>query len=134
MPIRLRITFLFTLAVFLILGIVCLAIYYFSENSRLNTIRKRLSNRALTMERLITQDEIFNRELLRRIDSSTALSLTNKSVQVYNAGNRRVYNYQENTEDSILVTAQLLDDIRNAGILYFAEGQKEVVGYHDQEK
>lgn len=134
MPIRLRITFLFTLAVFLILGIVCLAIYYFSENSRLNTIRKRLSNRALTMERLITQDEIFNRELLRRIDSSTALSLTNKSVQVFNAGNRRVYNYRENTEDSILVTTQLLDDIRNAGILYFAEGNKEVVGYHDREQ
>jgi signal transduction histidine kinase len=134
MPIRLRITFLFTLAVFLILGIVCLAIYYFSENSRLNTIRKRLSNRALTMERLITQDEIFNRELLRRIDSSTALSLTNKSVQVFNAGNRRIYNYRENTEDSILVTTQLLDDIRNAGILYFAEGNKEVVGYHDREQ
>ncbi len=134
MPIRLRITFLFTLAVFLILGIVCLAIYYFSENSRLNTIRKRLSNRALTMERLITQDEIFNRELLRRIDSSTALSLTNKSVQVFNAGNRRVYNYRENSEDSILVTTQLLDDIRDAGILYFAEGNKEVVGYHDREQ
>jgi signal transduction histidine kinase len=86
------------------------------------------------MERLITQDEIFNRELLRRIDSSTALSLTNKSVQVYNAGNRRVYNYRENTEDSILVTTQLLDDIRDAGILYFAEGKKEVVGYHDREQ
>lgn len=134
MPIRLRITFLFTLAVFLILGIVCLAIYYFSETSRLTTIRKRLSNRALTMERLITQDEIFNRELLRRIDSSTALSLKNKSVQVFNDANRRVYNYQDKAEDSILVSERLLEEIRAAGILYFAEGNKEVVGYRDLEK
>ena len=130
MPIRLRITLLFTLAVFFILGMVCTGIYYFSESSRLNMVHKRLTNRAITMERFMTQGEIFDRNILRRIDSSTAMSLTSKSIQVYNSQNRRVYNYLDIVGDSIHPEPELLQQIREDGIIHFTVGKKEAVGYH----
>lgn len=134
MPIRLRITLLFTLAVFFILGIVCVAIYYFSETTRLNAFRKRLSNRAITMERLITQNEIFNRDVLRRIDSSTAMTLARKAVQVYHASGRRIYSYFDEPNDSIATDPELLKEIADRRTVYFQRDGKEVVGYHSSDR
>jgi signal transduction histidine kinase len=131
MPIRLRITLLFTLAVFLILGAVCASIYYFSETNRLNSFRKRLSNRALTMDRLMRQDEIFDRDLLRRIDSSTALSLKDKLVQVYDQTGRRIYSFFDQQGDSVRTTPELLQSIQQNGTFYFNEAGREMVGYFD---
>ena len=84
MPVKLRITLLFTLMVFTILGIVCASIYYFSYKSRSEAIKTRLSNRAITTARLLSQSEIFDRELIQRIDSLTTLSLKDKSVEAFN--------------------------------------------------
>jgi two-component system sensor histidine kinase ArlS len=95
MPIRYRIILLFTLAVFLILGIVCGSIYYFSASSRTKLMRTRLTNRAITTARLLKQSEIFDRQLVRRIDSSMSISLKNKSVQAYNEENKLVYSYMD---------------------------------------
>lgn len=134
MPIRLRITLLFALAVLIILGIVCAGIYYFSESSREKTVRKRLTNRAITMERFMTQDENFDRELLRRIDSTTTMSLVNKSFQVYNDQNSRVYGYFEIPGDSIPTTPEFLERIRRVGREYFDRGNKEVIAYYSSEK
>ena len=75
MPVRLRITLLFSLLVFFILSLVCAGIYYFSYEGRIQTIKSRLTNRAITTARLLSQREIFDRDLVRRIDSSTTLSL-----------------------------------------------------------
>jgi signal transduction histidine kinase len=133
MPIRLRITFLFTLAVFIILGIVCVAIYYFSSTSRINTIKKRLANRAITTARLLTQSEIFDRELIRRIDSSTTLTLKNKSVQAYNSAGRRIYSYNDAAGDTLSISGEIKDEARENGTLYFTEGNKEAVAYYHED-
>ena len=75
MPVRLRITCLFTLLVFIILGLVCLSIYYFTAASRLDTIKTRLTNRAITTSRLLTHGGSIDRALMRRVDSLTTLAL-----------------------------------------------------------
>ena len=59
MPVRLRITLLFSLFAFIILGVVCSSIYYFSYQTRLNGIKTRLTNRAITTARLLSQQEIL---------------------------------------------------------------------------
>ena len=130
MPVRLRITFLFAALVFIILSVVCTTAYYFSYTSRINTIKTRLANRAITTARLLSQREIFNRELVQRIDSFTTISLKNKAVQAYDYKNRKVYNYSDVPGDTLNIDVSILDDARVRGNFYFTIGNKEAVAYH----
>ena len=129
MPVRLRITLLFSLLVFFILSLVCAGIYYFSYEGRIQTIKSRLTNRAITTARLLSQREIFDRDLVRRIDSSTTLSLKNKVVQAYNDQNRKVYNYSDVSGDTLRITPELLEKARAEGSFYFIRDEKEVIVY-----
>jgi len=133
MPIRLKITLLFTLLVIIIWATVCSGIYYFSSIARIETIQKRLSNRAITTSRFLQQSEIFDQGLIRRIDSSTTLALKRKSVQAYRIYGERVYYYSENAGDTISVGSSLLQETFQKGTVYFEEGTKDVVAYYDKE-
>jgi two-component system sensor histidine kinase ArlS len=130
MPVRLRITFLFSLVVFLILGVVCASIYFFSHTLRIETIKTRLTNRAITTARLLSRSEIFDRQLVEQIDSLTTLSLKDKSVQAYNYLDKRIYSYSENAGDTIQITKDILNDARAKQNFYFTDGQREAVAYH----
>jgi len=59
MPVKIRITLLFTLLVVGILTLVCGSVYYFSYINRLKDIRTRLTNRAITTGRLLSQGGYF---------------------------------------------------------------------------
>lgn len=130
MPVRLRITLLFTALVFMILSLVCISIYYFSNTSRKENIEKRLTNRALTTGRLLSQSEVFTKDLVQRIDSSTTIALKNKVVHAYDHNNRLIYRYQEREQDSITVDEKMLDDARVSGSYYFRVGKKDAVALH----
>ena len=131
MPVRLRITILFTLMVFVVLGIVCSSIYYFTYKSRRDAIWVRLSNRAITTARLLSKSEIFDRQLIQRIDSLTTLALKNKSVQAYNDLDKRIYNYSDIPGDTVTISKDILDkaQAKSSGH-YFEQGNKEVVAYY----
>jgi two-component system, OmpR family, sensor histidine kinase ArlS len=130
MPVRVRITLIFSLLVFIILTIVCFGIYYFSYQTRINNIKSRLINRAITTGRLLSQREIFDRHLIQRIDSSTTLSYKNKIVEAFNYQNKRVYLYSDAPDDTVHVNQTILDNARVKGSLYFTEGNREIVAYH----
>lgn len=130
MPVRLRITLLFSVLAFIILSIVCGGVYYFFYQSRINNIRTRLTNRGISTARLLSQREIFDKELIRRIDSSTTLSLKNKTVQAYDYRNRRIYRYSDVAGDEIPISEEILDKARVKGDYFFTEGKKEAVAYH----
>src|SRR5688572_5331081 len=119
MPVRLRITLLFSLLVFIILGIVCGSIYFFSYKSRIQAIEKRLTNRAITTARLLNQSGYFDRRMVGRIDSLTTLSLTNKSVQAFNSQNQRIYDYADSPADTLHITTEMLEDARAQSPYYF---------------
>jgi two-component system, OmpR family, sensor histidine kinase ArlS len=130
MPVRVRITLIFSLLVFVILSIVCTGIYYFSYQARIDNIKTRLTNRAITTARLLSQREIFDRSLVQRIDSSTTLSFKNKTVQVYNHQNRTIYRYSDVPGDTVAIDKEILDKTRINGSIYFTKGKREVVAYH----
>ncbi len=130
MPVRLRITLLFSLFAFIILSIVCGGIYYFSYQSRINTIKTRLTNRAITTARLLTQQEIFDQQVVRSIDSLTTLTLKNKTVQAYNYQNEKIYGYSDVPGDTLNVTEETLDNARVNGTYYFLSAGKEAIAYH----
>ena len=130
MPVRLRITLLFSLFAFIILTVVCGGIYYFSYQSRIDTIKTRLTNRAITTARLLSQREIFDRDLVRRIDSSTTLAMKAKTVQAYDYQNRKIYSYSDVPGDTLVISSDVLDNARVSGRFFFSEGNKEVIAYH----
>ncbi len=130
MPVRIRITLLFVLLVFIILGIVCGSIYYFSYSERLNAIKKRLTNRAITTGRLFSKKEIFDRQTLRQIDSLTTISLKEKVVQVYDSNGRKIYIYSDLAGDSLHVNSKILQEVRKGESHYFTSGNKEAIAYH----
>ncbi|MGV3656952.1 MAG: sensor histidine kinase, partial [Chitinophagaceae bacterium] len=130
MPVRLRITLLFTALVFVILSLVCGIIYYVSYTGRINNITMRLTNRAVTTARLLSQVEVFDPRLVQRIDAATTLSLKNKSVQAFDYKNHPVYTYSDVPGDTLAIDKKTLDEARIKGRLYLVMGDKEVVAYH----
>ncbi len=130
MPVRSRITLLFSMLAFFILSIVCASVYYFSYQLRIDTIISRLANRAVTTARLLSQREIFDESLVKRIDSSTTLSLKNKVVKAYNENNVQIYNYAEKPEDQLFFNTDVLDKARKHGSYYFVKNEREGVAYY----
>jgi len=130
MPVRIRITILFVLFVFIILSIVCGSVYYISANERVKTIKTRLTNRAITIGRLLARREIFDPGLIRQFDSLTAVSLREKVIQVYDSNEHEIYRYSDVAGDRITVDRQELDDLKEENDeLYFKRGNKEAIGY-----
>jgi len=130
MSTRLRITSLFTLLVFVILALVCSAVYYVSYNNRIRNIKTRLTNSAITTANLLSQTEVFNRQIIQRINAATTLTLKNKTIQVYDHNNHMIYSYSDNAGDTILVDAATLNKAREKQNVYFTAGKKEAVAHH----
>lgn len=130
MPVRLRITLIFSALVFIILSIVCSGTYYFFYKARIDNIRTRLTNRAITTARLLSQREIFDRLLIQRIDSSTTIALKDKAVQAYDYQNRRIYRYSDVPNDTLVITPKQIEDTRAKGSYLFNVGEKEAVAYY----
>lgn len=130
MPVRLRITLLFTILVMVILGLSFGTIYYFSRVSRERTIKLRLTNRAITTARLLAHREAFNDVIVRRIDSLTTLSLKKKIVQAYDYKNNKIYSYSEVEGDTLEISEDILNDARVNKIHFFKAGDKEAIAYH----
>ena len=130
MGVRFRIALLFALLAVLVLSIVCGGIYYFSYSARLKAIKSRLSNRAITSGRMLSQGELFTERLMERIDSSTSISIYKKTVQAYDSRDRKVYDYTDVQGDTIPVNRDILDRARRLSSYFFRYGEKEAIAYH----
>lgn len=129
MPVRLRITFIFVLLVMVILGMVCIGIYYFTDSARTDTIKRRLTNRAITTARLLAQRETFDQQLVQRIDSLTTISLKNKIVQAFDNNNRLVYNYSDAPVEFVSIDTEILEEARINQSKFFFLGNREAIAY-----
>jgi two-component system sensor histidine kinase ArlS len=130
MPVRFRITLMFVLSVFIIMGVVCTSVYYISAKERVNTIKTRLTNRAITIGRLLERRETFDPNLIRQFDSLTAVSLKEKLIQVYNSNEDEIYRYSEVPNDHLEVDKDLLKALENSDkSVYFKKGEKEAIAY-----
>lgn len=133
MPVKLRITVLFTIISVLVLTLVCGTTYYIASGNRVNSIKTRLTNRAITTARLLSQSETFNQQVISKIDALTASALKNKTVQAYNQVNERIYSFSDSYQDTIAVAASVLDDARLNGTAYFRPGKQDAVAYYYKE-
>jgi len=130
MPIRLKITLVFSAIVFFILGLVCVIVYYFSYTNREKNIGARLTNVAITTGRFLSKAEIFNPLLIQKIDSLTAIAFTHKTVQAYDQNNRKIYAFNDEDEDTLSVSEKKLDEVRKHKKIISEIGNRDVVFYH----
>ncbi|RYZ22193.1 MAG: HAMP domain-containing histidine kinase [Chitinophagaceae bacterium] len=130
MPIRIRITLLFSFLVFLILGLMCSGIYYSSYEARIRAIQNRLAIRALNTARLLSRSEVFNAQLVLQIDSLRTLTYKSNVVQAYNSRLEKVYSFTDRPGDSVAVEPGLLQQAIAKGQVNFISGNKEAVAYY----
>ncbi len=130
MPVKFRITGLFTLLVLVILGMVCISIYYFSYINRIKDIQTRLINRATTTGRLLSQTGVFDLKLIQQIDASTTVALKNKIVEAFDLSNNKIYRYSDLEKDTIPVPVEMMENARKYGKGYTIIGNKDVVVLH----
>jgi len=133
MPVRLRITLLFTISVFTILLIVGSIVYYIFYQSRLDVVKARLTNRANNIDSLLRQSDVFNSQLIQKINTVTAAVVRDKEVQVYEKDNRKVYGYSDRGNDTLIIDTVLLNQARAQGNIYFTKAKKDVVAIYDKE-
>jgi signal transduction histidine kinase len=130
MPVRLKITLVFSSIVFCILGLVFLIIYFFAAKNRRDYIDARLTSMAVTTGRFLTRSETFNPSLIQKIDSLTAIAFTHKTVQVYDEMNHKVYSFNDEEEDAVAVDASKLRDARRTTKLYAPIKKRDIIFYH----
>jgi two-component system sensor histidine kinase ArlS len=130
MPVRLKITFLFSVIVFFILGIVCIIVYYFSLSNRTTYINRRLTSVAVTTGRFLSRAEIFNAHLIQKIDSLTAIAFQRKTVQAYDSNNKKIYSFNDDDADSLNVSDDLLKQVRIKQKIYLQQNNRDIVYYH----
>ena len=131
MAIKLKITLLFTLIMFLLLALLCGSIYYFSNNIRLENIKTQLISRAMTTANMLRQPGVFDKGLMNKIDSAMVRPIKNKSIQAYNDHNEKIYFYSDIPGDTINIKEELLNEARDKKIVFFTVGRKDVVAYYD---
>ena len=65
MPVRIKITLIFTFIMSLLLLLFCSFIYYFFYTSRLENIKAHLTNHAVTTARMLDEPEVFDQNLIK---------------------------------------------------------------------
>lgn len=120
----------FTMIVFAILTIVCLSIYYFTYNNRERNFKTRLTNRAVTTARLLSQTDVFNQALIQKIDASTTVAMQDKTMQAYDYYGRLIYSYTDKIADTISVNSTILENAKKHEYVYFNINKKDAVAYH----
>jgi two-component system, OmpR family, sensor histidine kinase ArlS len=131
MHVRIKITLLFTLITCILLGILCGFIYYFFYTTRLENIKAHLTNRALTTANILNDPATFSPALMKRIDSITIIPMENKTVQVYNSHNERIYTRSDLPNDTLHVTGDILNKARTDKKYFFSAGNREAIACYD---
>jgi two-component system sensor histidine kinase ArlS len=128
MPVKIRITVLFTLLVVGILTLVCGSVYYFSYTNRLEDIKTRLINRAITTGRLLRRGGVFDQELIRKIDESTSMAIRDKVVEAYDISGKKVYSFSDEAATDFRTDRSVIDRARKAaGTIYFRQGDRDAI-------
>lgn len=131
MPVKLRITFLFSLLVLGILSLVCGSVYYFSYTNRIMDIQTRLTNRAITTGRLLSQRGVFDQKLIKKIDASTSVAMRDKIVAAYDSLDHRIYWYSDNPADSLPLDKAVIGKARQKkDRIYFRLAGKDAIAYY----
>jgi signal transduction histidine kinase len=79
---------------------------------------------------MLDEPEVFNQTLIKKIDSITLIPMKNKTVQVYNNRNERIYSYSDRFSDSLQISDDVLNKAKADGVYFFTTGKREAIVYY----
>lgn len=129
MHVRIRITVLFGSIVFVLLALVCSAVFYFYYTNREHDIRRRLTNRAITTARLLQQPEVFDPRVLQKIDSSTTMTMKRKVMEVYTEEGQIIYRSSDQPNDTLSFDPAIFEQVKKKSPVYFFSGVKDAIAW-----
>ena len=127
MNIRTRLTLIFFSLVVVMLSVICISIYFFSENYRQEDFYRRLKNRATNTAQVLTEVKEVNADLLKRMERNNPASLPNQYIAIYNYRNEELYSSDGTAVVNVDTT--LLNRIRLQKEISFKEGKVEALGF-----
>ena len=131
MHVRIKITLLFTFIMSLLLALFCGFIYYLFYSIRLEDIKAHLTNHALTTANMLDEPGTFDYSLMKKIDSVTVIPMKNKTIEVYNARNERIYTNSDTPGDTLHITDNVLNKARIDKKYFFTVGNREAIACYD---
>ena len=132
MKIRHKITLLFTVLVTAILVVLNLSIYYLTSIDVNDVFYKRLKSRASSNAQIFDYFGDSSVGVLYRIDGGTLAMLPKKSVAIWDTLGNQLYHYVSENGDSLKISSEILQDIREAGEEYFEIGTRNAIGIRYQ--
>lgn len=106
---------------------MCISIYSIYGIYRQSEFRKRLQYRALTTVNLFIKVTGSDKDLLKKIDETSFLTLQQKSVIIYDSLGKEIYNYADEKATVIKANKEIISQAKNKGTYYFSAFNKDVV-------
>lgn len=132
MKIKFKITALFALLVTAILLVLSISVHYFTSLQRMDAFRKRLKGRANNNGQLFSYfgDSDSTRAILHRIDSSSAFTLPQKKVIIFNYLDHPVYTYNVTNIDSVIPDKSIIKQARLKHEAHATKDKQDILAYH----
>jgi signal transduction histidine kinase len=127
MNIRAKLTLIFFAVVIVVLTLICVSIYFFSENYRSEDFARRLKNRAINTAKVLTEVKEVNADLLKRMERNNPASLPNQFIAIYDDKNTLLY--ASDTQIPIAIDSALLSSIHRNEEIKYHERKFEVLGF-----
>jgi signal transduction histidine kinase len=93
-------------------------------------IEAHLTNQALTTVNMLNDTKMFDQKMMNKINSARIISLKNRTIQVYNNFNQRIYTYTDSPDDTIPLNEDILNEARAKNIIFFTTGDKEAIAFY----
>src|SRR3972149_8501647 len=127
MEIRKKITYQFIGIVAIILLLSSVAIYISFSKYRKEEFYNRLASKAKQVAQMLMEIDGIDARLLRKIEENNPLNLAKEKIIIYDYQNVKIYS---NDIDSVLIISKnLVDEVRLKGDIRFSQKPYEVLGY-----
>jgi signal transduction histidine kinase len=127
MNIRTRLTLRFILLTAIIILMGSVLIYIFSADYREENFYNRLQNKANNTAKLLIEVDEVSAELLRKLEEDNPVSLPDEKIIIFSHYDSILFTTDE--ENQILISTELLDQIRLEDEVRWQQGSFELLGY-----
>jgi signal transduction histidine kinase len=129
MRLKYKVTFVYTIVVTIIILLLCIAVYLFSYQDRKEQFKERLYNKAVNTGMLMRTND-FDKEALYTINSTSASSLENKTVAVYDKNRKPLFQFHDDGMPQLRFSNAIYGKVRNGQPYYFTHGDRQAVAIY----
>ncbi|OYY23002.1 MAG: hypothetical protein B7Y15_06375 [Bacteroidetes bacterium 24-39-8] len=133
MKVRYKITMAFLFLTLSVLIAFSISIYFNTSSQYKRDFNKRLKNRSLTVAALLQRLPSNGYLFLSKLDSSTTNMLVAETITIFDSSKKKLYSFSRDKTGISPIAPELLDEIKEKGIVNSAEGKKMMVGIYYQQ-